>query len=109
GLAVDFVARLGAEQLPPQGAAALYRIVQGALTDVAQHAPARTGSVLLARKKGRVGLVIEDDGRGFDPDTAADGFGLQGIRERVDLLGGSLQVESRAGAGTTLAVEVGVA
>jgi len=76
---------------------------------VAKHAQARTVSVLLTRKNGRVALVIEDDGRGFDPDSPRDGFGLQGMRERVDLLGGSLQVESRAGAGTTLAVEVAAA
>jgi signal transduction histidine kinase len=106
GLAVDFVARLGDEQLHAEVATALYRIVQEGLTNVAKHAQARTVSVLLTRKNGRVALVIEDDGRGFDPDSPADGFGLQGMRERVDLLGGSLQVESRAGAGTTLAVEV---
>jgi signal transduction histidine kinase len=106
GLAVDFVARLGDEQLPPEVATALYRIVQEGLTNVAKHAQARTVSVLLTRKNGRVALMIEDDGRGFDPARPADGFGLQGMRERVDLLGGTLQVESRAGAGTTLAVEV---
>jgi two-component system, NarL family, sensor histidine kinase DevS len=106
GLAVDFVARLGDEQLPSEVATALYRIVQEGLANVAKHAHARTVSVLLTRKNGRVAVVIEDDGRGFDPDSPADGFGLQGMRERVDLLGGTLQVESRAGAGTTLAVEV---
>jgi signal transduction histidine kinase len=106
GLVVDFVPRLGGEQLPAEVATALYRIVQEGLTNVAKHAQARTVSVLLTRKNGRVALVIEDDGRGFDPDSPADGFGLQGMRERVDLLGGLLQVESRAGAGTTLAVEV---
>jgi two-component system, NarL family, sensor histidine kinase DevS len=109
GLVVDFVARLGGQQPPADVATALYRIVQEALTNVAKHAQARTVSVLLTRKNGRVALVIEDDGRGFDPDSPADGFGLQGMRERVDLLGGSLQVESRAGAGTTLAVEVAAA
>jgi two-component system, NarL family, sensor histidine kinase DevS len=106
GLTVDFVSRLGGDQPPPEVATALYRIVQEALTNVVKHAHARTVSILLTRKNGRVALVIEDDGRGFDPDEPADGFGLQGMRERVDLLGGSLQVESRTGAGTTLAVEV---
>jgi two-component system, NarL family, sensor histidine kinase DevS len=106
GLTVDFVARLGAQQLPPEVATALYRIVQEGLTNVAKHAEARTVSVLLTGENGRVALVIEDDGRGFDPQDPADGFGLQGMRERVALLGGSLQIESRAGAGTTLAVEV---
>jgi signal transduction histidine kinase len=53
-----------------------------------------------------VALVIEDDGVGFDPESPAEGFGIQGMRERVDLLGGSLRLETRQGAGTTLAVEV---
>ena len=51
--------------------------------------------------------MIEDDGRGFDPATTReDGFGLEGMRERVGLLEGRLQVESRAGAGTTIVAEV---
>ena len=106
GLALDFVARLGDEQLSPEVATALYRIVQEALTNVVKHAQADAVSILLTRKNGRVGLVIEDDGRGFDPASPAEGFGLQGMRERVELLGGSLQIESRSGAGTTVAVEV---
>jgi signal transduction histidine kinase len=106
GLAVDFVARLGEEQLRPEVATALYRIVQEALTNVAKHAHAQTVSISLTRKNGHVTLVVEDDGRGFDPARPADGFGIQGMRERVDLLGGALEVESREGAGTTVAVEV---
>jgi len=106
GLSVDFVATLGDEQLLPEVATALYRIVQEALTNVAKHADAHTVSIVLTRKNGRVTLMIEDDGRGFDPARPADGFGLQGMRERVDLLGGRLEVESRTGAGATLAVEV---
>jgi two-component system, NarL family, sensor histidine kinase DevS len=106
GLAVDFVARLGEGQLPADVATALYRIVQEALTNVVKHAHAERVSIVLTRKNDRVALVLDDDGRGFDPASPADGFGLQGMRERVELLGGSLQVESRAGAGTTIAVEV---
>ena len=50
--------------------------------------------------------MIEDDGVGFDPERPVDGFGIQGMRERVDLLGGSLHVESGKATGTTLVVEV---
>ena len=106
GIAVDFVAGLGEEQVPGEAATALYRIVQEALTNVVKHAHARGVSILLTRKNDRVALVIEDDGRGFDPDRPAEGFGLQGMRERVELLGGTLLVETAEGAGTTLAVEV---
>jgi len=106
GITVDFVPRLGDEQLQPDVATALYRIVQEGLTNVVKHAHAGRVSILLTRQNGRVKLVIEDDGRGFDPERPGDGFGIQGIRERVELLGGTMRVESRAGAGATLAVEV---
>src|SRR5205823_10748629 len=81
GLTVDFVDRLGEEQLPAEVATALYRIVQEALTNVVKHAQAHTVSILVTRKNGRVALLIEDDGRGFDSQRPADGFGLQGVRE----------------------------
>jgi len=52
--------------------------------------------------------VVEDDGRGFDADAARDGMGLDGMRERLALLGGKLKIESRPGAGTALVAEVPV-
>jgi signal transduction histidine kinase len=53
--------------------------------------------------------VVEDDGQGFDPDKQADdGYGLVGIRERLALIGGRLEVESSLDAGTTIAAEVPV-
>jgi signal transduction histidine kinase len=64
---------------------------------------------LLARKNGAVKAVVEDDGQGFDPeDESTAGFGLVGMRERLALLGGRLEVESGRDAGTTIAVEVPV-
>jgi signal transduction histidine kinase len=64
---------------------------------------------LLARKEGSVKAVIEHDGRGFDPaEQVGDGFGLVGMRERLALLGGRLEIESDADAGTTIAAEVPV-
>ena len=107
GLAAHFEARIG-ERLSPEIETALYRIVQEALTNVAKHARASTISVLVARKPGSVTAVIEDDGVGFSPAEPVDGLGLVGMRERVELLGGRLLVESRAGAGTTVAAEVPV-
>jgi two-component system sensor histidine kinase DegS len=54
--------------------------------------------------------VIEDDGQGFDPKTVRDGgFGLEGMRERVGLLDGRLQIESTEGSGTTLIAQVPLA
>jgi two-component system, NarL family, sensor kinase len=86
---------------------AVYRIVQEALTNVVKHAGARTVSIVLTERDGRVAATIEDDGRGFDREALGeDGFGLVGMRERVALVGGRLAVESSPGAGTTIAVEV---
>jgi signal transduction histidine kinase len=106
GLVVDFVTGLDDEQLPSETATALYRIVQEALTNVVKHAQAGSVSILVTRKNAHVTVVIEDDGVGFDPEKPGDGFGIQGMRERVELLGGSLRVESGDVTGTTLAVEV---
>jgi signal transduction histidine kinase len=54
----------------------------------------------------RAVLVIEDDGRGFDPTGPSTGLGLVSMRERAQLLGGSIRVGSREGRGTTIAIEV---
>ena len=106
---VGFQAGLGGERLAPDVETALYRIVQEALTNIVKHARAQNVSVVLARKPGAVAAVIEDDGVGFDPDhVREEGFGLEGMRERVGLLDGRLHIESEQGAGTTLVAEVPV-
>ena len=109
GIAIDFAARLDHDdRLSNDIATALYRIVQESLTNVVKHAHARHVSILLTRKNDEVVAVIEDDGRGFDPGAGSDGFGIQGMRERVELLDGRLRIESQPGAGTTLVVAVPV-
>ena len=106
GIAVDFEAG-GIGRLPPEVETAVYRIVQEALTNVAKHADANSVSIVLTRPAAGVTAVIEDDGRGFDSRSVEEGrFGLQGMRERVALLGGSLRIESNAGAGTTIVVQL---
>jgi signal transduction histidine kinase len=84
---------------------AIYRIVQESLTNVVKHAHAKRVSILVTRKDGALTAVVEDDGRGFDAAGSPDGFGLEGMRERVALLDGRLVVES-GDAGTTLVAEV---
>jgi two-component system sensor histidine kinase UhpB len=86
---------------------ALYRVVQESLTNIAKHANAQSVSVSVARRESSVAAVIEDDGAGFDLRTVpGDGVGLLGMRERLGLLDGRLEVESRRGAGTTIVAEV---
>jgi signal transduction histidine kinase len=104
---VDLEARLGDDRLPAEVETTLYRIVQEALTNIVKHAEASKVSILLARRGGFAMAVVEDDGKGFEPDNArADGLGLLGMRERVELHDGRLTVESALGSGTTLVVEV---
>jgi signal transduction histidine kinase len=95
-------------RLMPVVETALYRIVQEALTNVIRHAHATTASVVIERRSDRVRAIIEDDGCGFDPDNIhGDGhLGLNGIRERAELLNGQLIIESAPGHGTTLYVEI---
>ena len=99
---------MGGDRLPNEVETALCRIVQEGLTNMAKHADPSRASVLVTPKNGSVLLVLEDDGRGFDPERKNGGLGLEGMRERVELLDGRMTIESRAGAGTTLVVEVPV-
>jgi len=92
GIAVDLEAGAIIDRLPPEVETAIYRIVQEALTNVVKHSHAQRVSVLVTRADGRIKAVIEDDGRGFDPEsTGSDGVGLIGMRERVGLFGGQLE------------------
>ena len=107
GIGVRFEPGLADERLPAEVETALFRIVQESLTNIVKHSRARNVSIVLVRKPGAVAAVIEDDGEGFDPaSTREGGFGLEGMRERVGLLDGRLQIESTGGAGTTVVAEV---
>jgi len=97
----------GKERLPPGDEQELYRVAQEALNNVLKHAHAGRVSVQLALANGQATLAIADDGVGFEPSfSAADGFGLRGMRERADRLGGTLRIESSPGSGTRIQVEV---
>lgn len=109
GLTVRFKSRgFTSERLPTVVETALYRVVQEAMTNIVRHAHATRVDVLLERRDDRVIVMIEDDGVGFDLSQVTHGehFGLLGLRERAEALGGSLTVESTPGAGTTIVVEV---
>lgn len=89
---------------------ALLRIAQGAIANVVQHARAQHASITLLRAGNAITYTIADDGIGFDPaapvpeSARRDSFGLQSIRERVEQLGGKLEIDSASGTGTTLTV-----
>jgi two-component system CheB/CheR fusion protein len=89
----------------------LYRFSQEALNNVHKHAGATRVGVILERRDARVVLIVEDDGRGFEYDDAEAGrcdsrIGLRGIRERAALVGGTAEVETAPGKGTTIFVQV---
>jgi len=92
------------ERLPAPIETAIYRVVQEALTNVARHARARHVRVALAAERGELRLRVDDDGVGLPPEGRYPGTGLVGIRERVQALGGSVTIASRAG--TSLVVQL---
>jgi signal transduction histidine kinase len=95
------------ERLPPDSEQELYRLVQEALNNVLKHAHAGRVSVRLDVENGVATLEVADDGVGFEPSLeGAEGFGLRGMRERVQRLGGTLHIVSSPGAGTRLRVDV---
>ncbi len=94
--------------LPARIETSLYRIAQEALTNVHKHAHAQSVEMTLTATDQLLHLAIQDDGRGFDPDTVTqiEHFGLTGINERVKLLNGTICIQSEPGAGTRLDVRV---
>jgi signal transduction histidine kinase len=82
-----------------------YRVVQESLSNVVKHADATTVSVSVTTANGQLRITIADDGRGFDPAVPVSGFGLQGMRERIDLAGGRLAIEPN-GPGTRVEVSL---
>ncbi len=106
---VDFVTRGLAERLPLMLETSLYRMVQEGLTNIARHAKANNVSILIEQRQKGIRVIIEDNGVGFDPASKAynqKSLGLQGIRERIQLFGGKLTIESQPGQGSSLFIEI---
>ena len=84
-------------RFPPAAEGALYRIVQEALTNIERHADAQAVRVHLATRGTDIRLQITDDGIGYRPDDVvqAEHFGVNGMVERAEMVGGTLQVDSR--------------
>lgn len=115
GIAVGFVAQgfAQAPRAPEPVETALYRVIQEALTNVLRHAQATQVSVVLERNGHTISAIIEDNGRGFeaagqesDDRAPSRRLGIMGMIERMELIGGTLLVESEAGQGTTIYARV---
>ncbi len=87
---------------------AIYRLVQEALTNAVKHADAQRAWVEIVETDGKVVVNVSDDGRGFESGEAGRGFGLVGMRERAELVGGVLLVDSAQGRGTAVRAEMPV-
>jgi two-component system NarL family sensor kinase len=107
GVSTRFRSVNGSRPLPPGVEAALYRVCQEALNNVARHAAARHVSVRLVSTPEAVILIVEDDGSGFDPSRVPeDRHGIVGMRERVEMLDGVLHVNSSSDKGTRIEATV---
>lgn len=109
GLEVDLQVDDSGPPLPANVEVVLLRTAQEALTNVRRHAGARRVVVALRFRPGpgaAATVAVVDDGRGFRPGAAQDGYGLRGMRARVEQVGGQLDVVSAPGAGTTVRATV---
>jgi PAS domain S-box-containing protein len=109
GLAIDLQLPISAPRLPPEMETACFRITQEALTNAARHAQATQVKVALSIGPQYAELTVRDNGIGFDVSStqqsaiAGGGFGLLGMQERAQLVGGTMQITSTPGAGTLIA------
>jgi signal transduction histidine kinase len=106
-LATDLA--LGIDRIDPELEAVAYRLVQEALNNIVKHAEARTATLQVTERSGRLEVFVSDDGCGFNPAGDHDGFGVIGMRERVELVGGELEIESKPGSGTRIRASVPLA
>ena len=110
GIKADYhVSGFGKKRLPVEVETNLYRISQEALNNVLKHAKASRVSLLLEKRGNTISLIIEDDGIGFKKLSNRNkhlGMGLDGMRERAAIMGGTLEIETLIGKGTTLFVRV---
>jgi signal transduction histidine kinase len=99
-------------RLMPELETALFRVAQEAITNIAKHSGAETVLIQCLERDGRITIEVEDDGKGFSPASLPPpaarerGLGLMGMRERVELFGGTLELDSAPGSGTRIAVSV---
>lgn len=94
------------DRVPDNQKLMLFRILQEQLNNIAKHAAARKVIVTLRQDDGQVQLEVSDDGTGFDPATVRRGLGLTSMRNRAEMFGGNVRIESSPGNGCTLTVSI---
>ena len=112
GLEIDdrvhlaFEAGRASTRLESEVESTVYRLVQEALSNVIKHASAERVTIEVDEDDDYVEIVVHDDGAGFDPDRRTEGFGLIGMHERADLVGGPISIDSAPGRGTSVKARV---
>ena len=98
----------GVGRYPQDVESALYFCCLEALQNIAKYARASHAEIRLSAGGGEVAFVVADDGEGFDPSAVPHGSGLQGMADRLEAVGGTLEIRSRPGSGTTVTGRVPV-
>jgi PAS domain S-box-containing protein len=112
GVAVKFKTAGRVRRLPPKLETTLFRVIQEAVSNIARHAHAKNVDIALRFKKGAISVHVKDDGEGFDVEEAISsrdrprGLGLLGMKERIELLKGTLSITSHRGSGTEVDIEI---
>ena len=111
GIRVSLSAFAAVEKVNGDKRTVLYRVAQEALTNVARHAQASQAEVRIQKLDGAICMKIKDDGKGFQEERGLHGkknkrLGLLGMRERLEMVGGNLTIESTPGKGTTIQAQV---
>lgn len=109
GIRVDSALEAVPSDLSEDVQIAVFRVVQEALTNVARHSGAGRASVLATSRGAHLRVVVEDDGAGFDPSLPTGRLGIAGMRERMELVGGELRIESTPGSGAAVVIDLEVA
>ena len=105
-LGIPILVRVTGERtIPLEIEQTLYRILQGAISNVARHSFAKGVEITITYSRTDIQVIIEDDGIGFVPAEQSYGIGLKSIQERIDLINGNMKIISQPGAGTQIYVQ----
>ncbi|MCS3915546.1 two-component system sensor histidine kinase DegS [Caldanaerobacter subterraneus subsp. tengcongensis MB4] len=108
GIHVDFTVLSDYQRLSPEIEVTCFRVVQEALTNIKKHSRAKTASIKFEFGMKFVSIIIKDDGIGFDKEKIGQGYGLMGMRERVEILNGKFEISSFKGKGTQIYISIPV-
>ncbi|MGB9780034.1 MAG: sensor histidine kinase [Caldanaerobacter sp.] len=106
GIHVDFTVFSDYYRLSPEIELTCFRVVQEALTNIKKHSKAKNASIKFEFGMKYVSIIIKDDGVGFEKDKIGQGYGLMGMRERVEILKGKFEISSFKGKGTQIYISI---